>query len=246
MKTTITHPLRRSLSPKLWIAATLLATTLGAWTSASAQLAVGFGIAATGEDLRKAGGELENVLTTEQSELTYDDVSGEVGIYGMIAYKHPLGKIRLTGEVDYAYFQNAEVKLTTFDIVNDTLRATFEVGSSLIPISLGVEYLFAASSLRPYVGVAPVFTLINRTYTHLEGDRISGVESSSAGENEFGVGAEIGMEFGLTKGFGLGLRVRYTIANLFTADNDEASFGLLQAGLALVIGKVGPDDESEE
>lgn len=245
MKRKMILPMFRAEFSSLWIAAAALSTLLGSLTPASAQLAVGFGVAATGEDLRKAGGELENVLTTDQSELTYDDVSGEVGIYGMIAYKHPLDKFRLTAEVDYAYFQNAEVKLTTFDVVNDTLRATFEVGSSLIPISLGVEYLFAASSLRPYVGVAPVFTLVNRTYTHLEGDQISGVESSSAGENEFGVGAEIGMEFGLTKGFGLGLRARYTLVNLFTADNDEASFGLLQAGLALVIGKAGSEDEEE-
>ncbi len=216
-------------------------------TLLSAQVGIGAGVASIGESVRKAGGEFEALFEKEGEELTYDDVSGEVGFYGMLGAKKSLGAFRAAVEVAYAYFQASEITLTSLSINDDTtVSATFEVGTSLIPISLGLEYALPIEAFHPYIGAYPVYTIVNRTYTHLEGDQISGVENASAGENEFGMGGELGAEFGIGGTLGLGVRLRYTIMNLFSTREGESSSGLLQLGASLWIGDLFPGDDADD
>lgn len=212
----------------------------------SAQIGIGGGMATIGESAQKAGGEFEALFEKNGEELSYDDVSGEVGFYGMIGGKLPAGGLRIAAEVSYAYFQASSITLTSLTINDDTtVSATFEVGTSLIPLSLGLEYAIPMQGLHPYIGAYPVYTIVNRTYTRLEGDQIGGLENVSAGENEFGAGAEVGLEFGLGDALGLGLRLRYTVMNLFTARDGESSSGMMQLGASLWIGDLFPDDDKE-
>ncbi|MGE3800524.1 MAG: outer membrane beta-barrel protein [Candidatus Kapaibacterium sp.] len=212
------------------------------------QVGVGVGLASTGEDVFKAGGELEDLLRKDAENLTYDDLSGEIGFYGKAGFKKGFGGFRLAGDLSYVYFQNSQIKLTTFSVAQDTsVSATFEVGTTLIPVSLGLEYAIPISTVRPYVGVYPIYTFVNRTFTRLEGDMIAGVENVSAGENEFGLGFEGGLELAPVNNLTFTLSSRYTIANMFTADDDEGTFGLFQLGLSIWFGDIiGNEDEKGE
>jgi outer membrane protein W len=165
----------------------------------------------------------------------------------LVGGKLSLGDVRLAGEFSYAYFQASQITLTSLTINDDTtVSATFEVGTSLIPISLGLEYALPIESFHPYIGAYPVFTIVNRTYTHIEGDQITGVENASAGENEFGIGGEVGVEFGVAGTVGLGVRLRYTVMNMFSTREGEASSGLLQLGASLWFGNLFPEGDLED
>lgn len=225
-----------------------LATLLLTSNTAFAQYGIGAGVAAIGEDIHKAGGELEDLLQKDGDDLNYEDISGEVGIYGKIGYKHGLGGFRIVGDAAYIYIQNSRVKLTQFDVSEDTtVSATFEVGTSLIPISAGVEYALPVSSFRPYVGAYPSYMFVNRTFTYVEGEEIKEVENKSAGENEFGLGVEAGAEFSLFNSVTLAVSARYSIANLFTAEDGEDNQGILLVGASLWIGDIiGGGDDSDE
>ncbi len=212
----------------------------------AAQPGVGVGAASIGEDLRKAGGELEELFEKRNEELTYEDLTGGVGVYGMIGYKRNFDKsgFRIAAEGSYVYFQTDQIRIRSLSINDDTtVSASVEVGTSLIPISLGLEYALPTSPLHPYIGIYPSYTLVNRSYLIIEGNLPAGFENASAGENEFGAAAEFGLEFGILNGIGLGLRTRYTIANLFTADEFEESYGILQIGAALWLGDLFDEDE---
>lgn len=208
----------------------------------------GFGLASIGENVNKAGGELEDLLRKDAETLTYDDVSGEVGFYGKSGIKKAFGGLRIAADVGYIYFQNSQIKLTTFSVDEDTnVSATFEVGTNMIPISLGLEYAIPISAVRPYVGAYPTYTFINRTYTVIEGDRVANIENTSAGENEFGLGVEAGIELGFIPSMTLAFSGRYTVANMFSADDNEGTFGLFQLGVGIWFGDLlGVDDEDDE
>ena len=213
-----------------------------------AQVGIGFGFASTGEDVYKAGGELEELLRKDAESLNYSDLSGEVGFYGKAGFKKGFGGPRVVADLSYIYFQNSQIKLTTFSIDQDTnLNATFEVGTSLIPVSVGLEYALPLSSFHPYVGAYPVYTFVNRTFTRIEGDQIAGIENASAGENEFGLGVEAGLEFAPVKSLSFALSSRYTVANMFSADENEGTFGLFQLGLSVWFGDIlGAEEEGTE
>jgi len=215
--------------------------------SLPAQIGLGIGLASTGEDIKKAGGELEDVLQKDVKSLTYGDLSGEVGFYGKIGFKKGLGGPRIAADVSYVYFQNSQIKLTALSIGQGTeISATFEVGTSLIPISLGLEYALSIPILRPYAGAYPVYTFVNRTFTHIGGTRIASVENQSAGENEFGLGFEGGAEFAFINNLTITLSGRFTVANMFTADNDEGTLGLLQLGASIWFGDIIGNEKREE
>lgn len=231
----------------LALAALTVAGIVLAGTHASAQFGVGAGVAALGEDVRKAGGELEDLLKKDEENLTYDDISGDVGIYGKVGYKHGLGGLRLAADVSYIYVQNSKIKLTAYDVSEDTtVSATFEVGTSLIPISAGIEYAVPMSAFRPYLGVYPSYMIVNRTFTYVEGDEIKEVENRSAGENEFGLGFELGAEFSAFDVVTLALSSRYTVANMFSAEDGEDTYGTLLFGVSLWFGDIiGADDDDD-
>ena len=225
----------------------VLLMILCAGYSANAQYGIGAGIAALGENINKAGGELDDLLHKDGDDLAYEDLSGEVGVYGKVGYKHGLGGFRLAADAAYIYVQKSRVELTQLDVSEDTtVSATFEVGTSLIPISLGLEYALPTSSFRPYVGAYPSYTFVNRTFTYVEGEEIKDVENKSAGENEFGMGFEAGAEFSLFNTVSLAVSARYTVLNMFSAEDGEDSHGALLVGASLWIGDIigGDDDDS--
>lgn len=207
------------------------------------QIGVGVGLAATGESARMAGGEVEDFLRRGDNELAYSDISGDIGIYGKLAGRYGLGGgLRLAGDAAYIYIQNEKVRLTTLDVAEDSsVSATFEVGTSFIPVSLGLEYALPTPVVHPYVGVYPTYTFVNRTFTFIEGDEISEIQNRSAGENEFGMGVEAGVEFSLLA-LTVGVSARYTSANLFTADDNENVLGTFMLGGSLWFGSTGGDD----
>lgn len=208
-------------------------------TSLYGQFGAGAGVSSIGESVQRAGGEFESLFEKRGEELTYNDISGEVGFYGMVGARLPIGAFRIAPEVSYNYFQASRIKLSSLTVNDDTtVSATFEVGTSLIPVSMGIEYLVPIRGFNPYLGLYPTYTFVNRTYTRIEGDQISGLENASAGENEFGLGAEFGLEFGLAKSLWLNVRLRYTLLNALTTSDLEKSSGLLQLGTSLWFGDI--------
>ncbi len=215
-----------------------------------AQIGFGAGLSSIGESAKMAGSEFEALFEKNGDALSYGDLSGEIGFYGMVSYKNKLGKggggLRLSGEASYNYFQASRVSLTSLSVNSDTtIDATFEVGTSLIPISLGLEYMVPIEGIHPYIGAYPLYTFVNRTYTRIEGTEIAGIENVSAGENEFGAAAEAGLEFGLGNELWIAVRLRYSMMNAFTAAEGEASSGLLQLGASLWIGDLSGGNEGD-
>ncbi len=228
----------------LFFACTVLTALPG--SSLIAQFGAGAGVSSIGESVQRAGGEFESLFEKRGEELTYDDISGEIGFYGMVGARLPVGHFRIAPEVSYNYFQASRIKLSGLTVNDDTtVSATFEVGTSLIPVSLGFEYLVPIGGINPYLGLYPTYTFVNRTYTRLEGDQIGGIENASAGENEFGFGAEVGMEVGLAHTIWLNIRLRYTLLNALTTSDLEKSSGLLQLGTSLWFGDIRHDDHDD-
>lgn len=222
----------------LFLAAAVLAMIFAAG-SLHAQIGVGIGLAATGESARMAGGELEDFFNRGDNDVTYNDISGDIGIYGKVGGKYGLGMIRLAGDISYIYIQNEKIRLSSLEVAEDsTVSATFEVGMSFIPVSVGVEYALPLPVVRPYLGAYPTYTFVSRTYTFVEGDNISEFQNKSAGENEFGLGVEAGVEFSLFA-FTMGVSARYTSSNLFTAEDNEDVLGMFQLGGSLWFGSFG-------
>jgi hypothetical protein len=213
-----------------------------------AQIGLGGGAAAIGKDVRHAGGELRDVLTTESDELTYDDISGQVGIFAQAGFKFGFGGPRLAASIGYDYFQNSQVKLTKVNVGQsvESSSATFDVGTSLIPIAAGGEYAFPISTVRPYVGVYPTYTIINRTYTFVQGDGSLKVGNESAGENEVGAGTEIGIEFPILSSMTVAVSARYTMMNLFTRGEGEENQGLLHVGASVWFGEIFDNRSSND
>ena len=94
------------LSPilrRLFVTAALFAAVTSA---ASAQIGIGGGIAALGADIRRANDDLQRLANG--GEVTYADVSGGVGFYGIFRIKYSYGGIwRFAGDVAYTYFRRA-------------------------------------------------------------------------------------------------------------------------------------------
>lgn len=229
--------IRRGLAVALMIGA------FAASGSLYAQIGVGIGLAATGESARMAGGEVEDFFRRNNGDVAYSDISGDLGFYGKVGGKYGLGGgMRLAGDAAYIYIQNEKIKLTALDVAEDsTVSATFEVGTSFVPVSVGLEYALPIPVVRPYIGAYPTYTFVNRTYTFIEGNEISELQNKSAGENEFGVGVEAGVEFSLFA-LTMGVSARYTSANLFTADDNEETLGTFLIGGSLWFGAFGDDE----
>ncbi len=219
-----------------------------------AQFGIGAGLAAVGDNIYQAGGELEDFLRKDKQELTYGDISGDIGFYGTLRYKHPMGALRLTGDVSYIYFQASRITIvqisnTGTDPNNtDSLKATFEVGTSIIPINAGLEFTIPVDVVRPYVGAALSYTFFNRTYADAEGDQgLTDISNRSAGEAEFGAMLGAGVELSVAS-LTLDLGLRYSLANIFSMDENEQDIRYLQLGATLYFGDLvgNSDDDSQD
>ncbi len=218
-----------------WIV--LAAAVCGA-TSARAQFGIGVGIAAAGDNIGQAGGELRDLLNKDS--ISYGDVSGDIGFYVSGRARFEVGIFRILGDISYIYFQAPEVTLTDvgFNAADSTVAATFEVGTSMIPIQIGGAVALPLPVVKPYLGAHLGYTFVNRTYTFIRGngelERLD-LSNKSAGDPEMGIAFSGGVEIGL--GFAtLDVGARYNLANLFTTSDGEQSMRYLQVGASLLLG----------
>lgn len=206
-------------------------------TPLRAQIGVGVGVAAIGDNVLQAGGDLSDLFAKDSIRL--GDVSGNIGFYGTLRFRLPIGGVRLLGDVSYIYFQKKEIELTEFSINPDsTANATFEVGTSMVPINVGATIAIPTPVVSPYAGASLEYTHISRTYTYLSGSttlNTPSISNASAGDPEFGLALHVGAEIGLGPLL-LDVGARYNFTNLFTTSDGEKAMRYLQIGASLFIG----------
>ena len=216
-------------------------------SAAYSQIGVGAGLAAVGDNIQQAGGALADLI--KKDSITAGDVSGTIGGYFTVRGRLPVAKIlAITGDANYIYFQKEEMVLTDLAVNPDsTAQATFEVGTSLIPLNLGVQLSFPSTVIIPYAGAQLSYSFVNRTYAFVRGsDQLNSVtiNNASAGENEFGVALNAGVDIALGK-VTIDIGARYNLANLLTQDDGENGMRYLQVGAAILFGSRSVDDEKE-
>jgi len=204
-------------------------------TLASAQIGfgAGLGLAALGNNIGQASGELGNLFAKDS--ISYGDVSGNVGFYGTGRVRFKADPFWLMGDVSYVYFQSSEIQLRDFS--NNS--ATFEVGTSMVPVNVSATFAIPAPVVHPYVGVGLGATFISRTYTFTAVDGNGNasawdVYNRSETEPEYGGQIHGGVEFDLG-GVTLDTRLQYNMSNLFSTGDNENSLGYLQLGVALMF-----------
>ncbi len=218
----------------LCIALFAVVTTCGA----RAQFGVGIGVAAAGDNLQQAGGELADLFSSDS--ITYDDVSGTIGFYVTGKARFELGEVlRFSGDLSYVYFQAKELTLTDFNVntQDSTVAATFEVGTSLIPIGAGVEAVLPLGPLKPYLGLQGTYTFVSRTYAFVRGAQElddADFRNKSAGDGELGVAISAGVDIGLGP-LKLDVGAKYNLSNLLSTDENEKSMRYLQVGVAALF-----------
>lgn len=205
---------------------------IGGTASSHAQVGFGLGVAAIGDNVGQAGGSIKELILKDS--IGYGDVSGDIGFYVTGRGRIELGPVRLLGDLSYVYFQAAEITLTDASVntADSTVNATFEVGTSLIPVYIGASIALDIPVIHPYVGGQIGYTYVNRTYTFLSGSsELNRPEFSneSAGDPEFGVAILAGAEIEIGPAL-LDIGARYNLSNLLTKDDDEKSMRYLQAG----------------
>lgn len=210
-----------------------------------AQFGFGGGIASMGEDALQAGVSLTDLASKDS--VTYADVSGGIGFYGIAQLKYGLGgPIRLNADVAYAFFPAEEITVKNIN-VGDT-SATFDVGATLIPITVGVDLVLPITFIRPYVGAQLSYTIFNRTLTYVKGDpsvNTPDVRNEWEGEDQWGVTVKAGAELAVG-GVALDLGLRYNLANLFSKESGGSSMNYLQAGATLFFGDLLNRDDDED
>lgn len=197
-----------------------------------AQVGFGLGVAAIGDNVGQAGGAIKDLIQKES--ISYGDVSGDIGFYVTGRGRVQVGPIRLLADLSYVYFQSAEITLTdaSINVADSTVNATFEVGTSLIPIYLGASVALDIPVVHPYIGGQIGYTYVNRTYTFVSGSsELNRPEFSneSAGDPEFGVTIIGGVEIEIGPAV-LDIGARYNLSNLLSQDEGEKPMRYLQAG----------------
>ncbi len=219
-------------------------------SAASAQIGLGAGLAAIGDNIQQARGSLADLFAKDS--IAVGDVSGTIGVYGTVRGRLPVGKVmQITGDLSYTYFQNKDVVLTDLAVNPDsTAQATFEVGTTLVPLNAGVQFTFPSKVIIPYAGAQLSYTFVNRTYAFVSGsDKLNSVtiNNAAAGENEFGAALSAGIDIALGE-VTIDVGARYNLANLFTQDDGEQGMRYLQVGAAILFGSrsLGDDDEGDK
>lgn len=219
---------------KAFILGVAAATAFGC-NVASAQFGAGLGVAAVGDNVDQAGGELSDLFQKET--ITLDDVSGNIGFYVTGRARIPVGPIRLTGDVAYVYFQSKNVTLTDVgaNAQDSTVNATFEIGSSMVPIFIGAEFALPIPVVKPYIGAQVGYTYTSRTYSFVSGNnklRDFDLSNKSAADPEFGMALNAGVELSLGVA-ALDIGARYNLSNLFSQSDDEKAMRFLQFGASV-------------
>jgi Outer membrane protein beta-barrel domain len=202
---------------------------------ARAQFGFGAGIAAVGDNIGQAGGEVSDLFSKDS--ITPGDVSGDIGFYLSGRAKFGLGPINLIGDISYVYFQSQQVTLESVSVnsADTTVRGEFNVGTSMIPINVGAVFALPTPVVKPYIGGQLSYTFVSRTYAFVSGAKEiedKGIQNKSAGDPEFGLSINGGVEFALGVA-SLDVGARYNMMNLFTADDGEKSMRYLQVGASV-------------
>lgn len=211
----------------------VLALTMASATSSMAQIGVGVGLAVAGDNVAEAGGALRDLVNRES--ITMDNVSADFGVYGSLRLRIPVKPIRVIGDVSYVYFRSQQVQLTQTTVENGTSSATFDVGTSMIPVTLGVSYGMDLPVVSPYAGVNIGYTQVFRTYAYRSGSQDMNratITNASAGDPEFGMGLNVGAEIKAGPVM-VDAGARYNFMNLFTTSSDEKGMRYLQLGATL-------------
>lgn len=216
----------------------VLAMTACCMTTARAQFGFGVGLAAIGDNITQASGELGDLIRDDS--ITYGDVSGNIGFYLSGRARFEVGPVRLLGDVSYIYFQSSEITLTdaAVNVQDSTVNATFEVGTSMIPIQVGVGIALPTPVVKPYAAVHFGYTFVNRTYTFMSGGdelRRLDVGNKSAGDPEVGMAFSAGVEIPIVFAT-LDVGARYNLANLLSTATNEQPMRYLQVGASLILG----------
>jgi hypothetical protein len=214
-----------------------------------AQFGFGAGIAAIGDNIRQAGGEVADLV--QKDSITYQDVSNGLGFYFTGRVKYGLGgPLRIIGDASYIFYPASQVTLVDANFNGQEASATFDVGSTLIPINLGLEVTLPIAVVRPYLGAEFTYTFVSRTYTIAKGDPNNSdfgadIANKPAKENEAGVAFGAGAELAVGP-VALDLGGRFNLTNLFTKGTDEKSVSFLQLGATLYFGDLlHKSDKSE-
>jgi|GEM_PF-1945621 len=215
------------------------ALTLGHGAVTAQTIGIGAGIAAAGTNIGQAGGELNDFF--QQEQITYGGVADRIGFYGSINGRLGLlDFMRITADASYIYFQAAQVTLQSASInqADSTVNATFEVGTSMIPIYVGGAIELPLPIIKPYIGAQVGYTYINRTYSYVRGsDQLRDVDLSnkSTGDPEFGLAISAGVDLALGIAT-VEVGGRYTLANLFSTSGDDKPMRYLELGAAVYFG----------
>lgn len=212
---------------------------------AYSQIGIGAGLAAVGDNIQQAGGSLADLL--KKDSITYGDVAGTIGAYVTVRGRLPASNVmQITGDLSYTYFQNEEIVLTDLAVNPDsTAEATFEVGTTLVPINAGIQFSLPSKIIIPYAGAQFSYTFVNRTYAYTSGSSELNsvtINNTSAGEDEFGMALNAGVDISLGD-LTIDVGARYNLANLFTQDDDEKGMRYLQVGAAILFGSRSLDDK---
>lgn len=228
------------MKPTLLCAA-LVVSFLMLTNAASAQFGVGAGLAAIGDNIGQARGELADLFS--QEKITAGDVSGDIGAYLTGRVRFDLGSLRLIGDASYVFFKDAEVTLTdaNANVGDSTGSATFTVGTTMYPIAAGATIAIPTPVVKPYVGAQVNYTIINRTYTIVSGGsewQSLQIQNRSAGDPELGLTLNAGVDLDLAFAT-LDIGARYNMMNVFSQASGEEPMRYLQVGASLFFGVGG-------
>lgn len=206
---------------------------------------IGAGLVAAGDGVSQAAGDLKEFISKDS--LTFSDATGNIGFTVVGRVRYALSELfRLNGDASVAFFSSENVQLTSAsaDLADTSVNATFEVGTTVIPISAGLHVGFPAGPLRPFVGADIGMTFVSRTYTFVSGNT-GGVnqveiENKSAGDPEIGVALNAGADVTLGP-VALEIGARYNLANLLSQDDGEDPMKYLRVGLALIFQSGGAE-----
>lgn len=207
---------------------------------ASAQLGFGVavGVAAAGDNISQAGGALSDLF--HKDSVQYGDLSGNIGFFVTGKARYGLLEIfRLTGDISYVYFQSSAVTLTgqSIDTATHTASATFDVGTSMIPINVGLDVVAPFPVVKPYLGAQLGYTYTSRTYAFVSGsNELNKPEfsNSSAGDPDAGIAFDAGVGFHLGVAT-IDVNARYNFANLLSKSDGEKSVKYLQLGAGVIF-----------
>ncbi|HVZ37656.1 MAG TPA: outer membrane beta-barrel protein [Candidatus Kapabacteria bacterium] len=208
---------------------------MASYASAQAQFGFGAGLAAAGDNISQAQGELSDLFNKQN--ISAGDISGNLGFYAQGRVRIDLAPINLIGDVSYIYFPSKEITLTqgTVNPSDSTGSARFDVGTSMIPIAAGATFALPLPVLKPYVGAQLCYTYIKRTYTFVSGGsqfQSLQIENTDASDPEVGMTLNAGVEFDLAV-LTLDVGARYNMTNLFTTSGSEKPMRHLQIGASL-------------